>query len=76
MNWTHADHGFVQRFTLDPTIMRTWGLKMWAVFLALVLLIAWLFYDLAADYTQVQVLTRYVAWWSLLVGAIKWNTQR
>lgn len=35
INFSHADIGPMKNFTLDPAVMKTWGVGMWILFFAI-----------------------------------------
>ena len=66
----------MKHFTLDPTVMRTWGKGMWFIFFVLFGMIAAILAFTIKGYIAAGVLKYYVAWASALFGFLVWNTKR
>lgn len=47
LNFTHLDEGPLTHFTLDPLVMKTWGVYMWALFVFVVILLSSILYVIA-----------------------------
>jgi len=76
LNYTHADIKPIQRLTLDPQIIATWGPGMWALALVLLALVCLILLNLGLHYHAMGLLGYYVAWGLMIYAAIKWNTKR
>jgi len=74
--FTHADVGPMQHFTLSWDSMKSWGVFLWAIFIGIILFVVFLLYSLATAYLAVNILEYYVVWILLLTAFIIWNTKR
>ena len=62
LNFTHADAGFMQKLVLDPKIMKTWGIGLWAIFIFFVLLGIGLVWRIGTAYHELGILKYYLVW--------------
>jgi len=76
LNFTHTDIKPLARLTLDPKVMKTWGMGMWAIFLFLMVLLLLIMTNLGLHYYKMNLIPRYIAWGALLTSAIVWNSKR
>jgi hypothetical protein len=76
LQFTHADEGFMQNFTLDPATMATWGPGMWTVFVVLFGLIGLILADVCYHYYAIGILKYYGLWAVVLVSALVWQSKR
>ena len=75
-NFTHADCGPMQHFTLEWSVMKTWGKWLWLMFIVLILLLLKLVLNLATKYYELGILQAYILWATLLYAFMVWNTKK
>lgn len=68
--------GPLSHFTLDPEVMKTWGVGMWAFFILIFSLIGGILLSLFLHYSTLGIMGYYVAWAMLLTSFMIWNTKR
>ena len=74
--FTHADVGPMTHFALSWDSMQNWGAFLWGIFVALIVFVAALLYNLALAYKSCDILEYYIVWVLLLAAFIIWNTKR
>jgi hypothetical protein len=76
VNFTHADIKPIQRLTLDPKVIATWGVGKWILALVLLALICLILLNLGYHYMSMGLVYYYIAWGLFIYAAMKWNTKR
>jgi len=76
LQFTHLDDGPLKKIEFNPEVMKTWGVGLWAVFLSLMALIIGILFVISRHYIELGIMGYYVAWATLLVTAIIFNTRR
>jgi hypothetical protein len=69
LQFTHADVGFMQQFTLDWSVMKNWPWWMWCIFVGLLLLIFSILAYLFFLYYTIGFLTIYLGLLVAVIGA-------
>jgi len=70
------DVGPMKHFTLDPQVMKTWGPGLWAIFVALVVLVGALLHNLYKELVLCGCIYRYIIALAATVAIIYLNTKR
>ena len=76
LQYTHLDFGPFQRFTLVPSIMKTWGWFLWSFFILWVIVIFKVLIDCVGAYRQAGCLVEYLIFAGAILGFTYWNTKR
>ena len=76
LNFTHLDVGPLQHFELDWQSMKTWGIFLWCVFLAIVALVIYVACHVFSAYKNSGCLWFYMSYIAATCVFIIWNTKR
>lgn len=60
LNFTHYDVGPMQKFTLDPTVIATWGTGEWIFALVMLGILGLVLYSVITNYVGMSMMTRYI----------------
>ena len=69
LQFTHADQGIMQQFTLDWNVMKHWPLILWVIFFGLILILGTLLKVVLTFYVGIGILKYYVI---VLVAFFTW----
>ena len=76
LNFTHFDEGPMKHLTLDPQIMKTWGLGLWALFAAIMALLFGILFRIYIDYSAIGIVKYYAIWAGILATAISFKNKQ
>ena len=70
------DVGPLQRFTLVPSVMKTWGWFLWSFFIVNVILVVKILLDVIKGYKESGCALEYLIFTAAILGYAYWNTKR
>ena len=76
LQFTHMDVGPLQRFTLVPSVMKTWGWFLWSFFIVNVILVVKILLDVIKGYRESGCVVEYLIFIAAILGYAYWNTKR
>jgi hypothetical protein len=68
LQFSHADIGPMKRLTLDPEVMKTWGIGMWILFFAVMGLLIAVLYVVYQAYSSISLLSSYLILLIAIIG--------
>lgn len=76
INFSHMDVGPMQHFSLDPSVMKTWGVGLWIMFLALLVLLGVLVLNAYHSYVAAGCALRYLIGGAIIAAYMFLNTKK
>ena len=75
LNFTHLDKGPLNKFSLDPKDMKTWGIGLWILFICMILLLGFIVTLIFSAYYAMGILSYYIAYAIALFTLMAWKTK-